>query len=56
MANTDGGHGGFCYFKDEIRPTEGGMNRLIDWASEHFTDLGVMISAFATGFAEGMRK
>lgn len=32
------------------------MNRLLEELDEHLTDLGVMISAFAKGFAEGWRK
>lgn len=32
------------------------MNRLLEWADEHLTDLGIMIAAFIRGFAEGMRK
>lgn len=32
------------------------MNRLISWADEQLTDLGIMIAAFCRGFARGMRK
>ncbi len=32
------------------------MNRFLASADEHLTDLGIMISAFIRGFAEGMRK
>jgi hypothetical protein len=32
------------------------MNRVLTWADEQLTDLGVMIAAFFRGFSEGMRK
>lgn len=32
------------------------MNRFLTWADEHLADFGVMIAAFAKGFAEGWRK
>lgn len=32
------------------------MNRFLEWADEHLTDLGIMIIAFFRGFAKGMRR